>query len=352
MKLLSERMLDRKRSRFAVEIREHIARWRTMDPFSYFRNKPTDEESASMFEAAKFGPGDPLTQGGDRFAFEYILDELSVSLEQARRMRLTDRAVAIDPDGDSIRVVSSQSEDWGNLMFVFDVDATLAEHWSRLTEEDFDYVTDADGMFGHAAEKDTGAFGFLLGVRHLAGIAEANEEFGSPLGFKPAFRPSPWKANDKCTVYVMTVGPLDRLLTPAERDKHGVQGFSRRTPSGGSAKVRPHERRNPRRLGGRAVNEDEVAHVVYRAFDVSGVLRYYGEGKAERPRHVNSGVSHNYKLNEHFFRLGPMRVEVFTRGLSKDEALSVERLCIRGHAGPGELWNIRDYEPRGEGVGE
>ncbi len=338
-------MLARKRARFAVEIREHVSRWKAMDPFSYFRNKPGDEEVACMFEAARFGPGDPLTQGGDSFAFEYLLDELNVSLEEARKLRLTERAVALDPDGDSIRVVSSQSEDWGNLMFVFDVDATLAEHWTRLTEADFCYVTDPDGTFGHAAEKETGAFGFLLGVRQLAGIAEATEEFGSPLGFKPTFRPSPWKANDKCIVYVMTVGPLDRLLTPAERAKHGVQGFSRRTPSGGSAQVRPHERRNPRKLGGRAVNGDEVAHVVYRAFDASGVLRYYGEGKAGRPGHVNSGVSHNYKLNEHFFRVGPMRVEVFARGLSKDEALSVERLCIRGHAGPGELWNIRDYEP-------
>ena len=77
-------------------------------------------------------------------------------------------------------------------------------------------------------------------------------------------------------------------------------------------------------------------------------MRYFGEGLIGRPAHVNSGVSHNYKLNEHFFRVGPMRVEVFARGLSKDEALAVERLCIRGHNGSA-LWNIKDYEPRVDG---
>ena len=108
--------------------------------------------------------------------------------------------------------------------------------------------------------------------------------------------------------------------------------------------VRAHERRNPRALRDRTENLDEVAHVVYRAYDADGVLRYIGEGRTTRPEHVNSGTSHNFRLNEHFFRRGPMRVEVVARGLSKDEGLSIERLLIRGHLGPTELWNTRDYE--------
>ena len=152
------------------------------------------------------------------------------------------------------------------------------------------------------------------------------------------------KSNDKCTLYWMTVGPMDRLLTPEERAKHSVQTFSRKTPSGGTTMVRAHERRNPRALRDRTENLDEVAHVVYRAYDTDGVLRYIGEGRTTRPEHVNSGTSHNFKLNEHFFRRGPMRVEIIARGLSKDEGLSIERLLIRGHRGPTELWNTRDYE--------
>ena len=111
--------------------------------------------------------------------------------------------------------------------------------------------------------------------------------------------------------------------------------------------VRPHERRSPGRLAARAGNLDEVGHVAFHASDLGGTLRYFGEGGVGRPAHVNSGVSHNFKLNEHFFTRGPMRVEAFVRGLSKDEALAVERLCIRGHTASA-LWNVKDYEPRTE----
>ena len=142
---------------------------------------------------------------------------------------------------------------------------------------------------------------------------------------------------------------MDRLLSKEERERHQVGTFDRRTPSGGSTKVRAHQRQNPRRLHDRVENFDEVAHVVYRAFDANGILRYVGEGRGTRPEHVNSGTSHNFKLNEHFFLHGPMKIEVVARGLSKDEGLSIERLLIRRHRDRGELWNIKDNErPRGD----
>ena len=79
------------------------------------------------------------------------------------------------------------------------------------------------------------------------------------------------------------------------------------------------------------------------------MLRYIGEGTTVRPAHINSGCSHNYKLNEHHFKRGPMRVELVAQHLSKDEALAIERLLIRGHR-TSDLWNIKDYEPFGSGV--
>jgi len=62
---------------------------------------------------------------------------------------------------------------------------------------------------------------------------------------------------------------------------------------------------------------------------------------------VNSGASHNVKINEHFFTKGPMEVEIIYEGLTKPEALSVERLLLAKYAGKG-LWNSKDYEPFAE----
>ena len=55
-------------------------------------------------------------------------------------------------------------------------------------------------------------------------------------------------------------------------------------------------------------------------------------------------ASHNVKINEHFFTKGPMEIEIIYEGLTKPEALSIERLLLARNAGKG-LWNSKDYEP-------
>ena len=342
-KPLSQAMLDRKREKARDTMSRQIAGW-SPPPFGTFKHRPTEDDMLSMFLAARFGPGDPLTAGGDDFAVEYLLDELWINLRDVDSILLAGKGTYMDPDGTGMRTVSAQDELWGNLLFVLDVDIDLARHWAKLEVEDFEVVVTASGVVDYLVERESRAFGLSLGCDTLVPVREAIERWGDPLKFNPSFAPNPFKADDKLTVYHVTVGPLDRLLTPEERAVHGVVGFERKLASGLSVPVRPHVRRNPRALRGRGTNLDEVAFCVYRAFDLDGRVRYYGEGTADRPGHVNSGASHNFKLNEHFFRRGPMRVEVFARGLSKDEARSVERLCIRGHTGPHELWNVKDYE--------
>ncbi len=344
---LSEQMLARKREKIGAQVRTYVAEWCGRDPFRAFKNKPTRDQTEAMFMAGRFGPGEPLSAGGDLFALEYILDELANAIETFHKKRFSHEGKMIDNESHLIRVVSAQSEDWANMMFVSDIDESLADHWTHLDVDDFEFVYQGD-MLDYAVEKESRAFGIRITASPLVPFGEAYALYGEPVKFTPQYRPSPWKANNKCTIYFLTVGPLDRLLTPEERIRHGVQGFTRKLPTGKSIAVQSHERRNPRRLGARAGNLDEVGHVVYRAYDSGGSLRYFGEGLTGRPAHVNSGVSHNYKLNEHFFRIGPMRVEIFARGLSKYEALAVERLCIRGHKGS-TLWNIKDYEPRPDG---
>ncbi len=39
-----------------------------------------------------------------------------------------------------------------------------------------------------------------------------------------------------------------------------------------------------------------------------------------------------------------MKVEILKEGLSKQEALVIEKFLIKGHTGS-VLWNIKDYEP-------
>jgi hypothetical protein len=51
-------------------------------------------------------------------------------------------------------------------------------------------------------------------------------------------------------------------------------------------------RRNPRRLGDRAENLDEIAHIVCQVFDANVTIRHFGEGRMNRPEHVNRGCSH------------------------------------------------------------
>lgn len=343
-KPMSRLLLDRKREKARETMSRQIAGW-SPPPFGNFRHRPTEDDMLSMFLAARFGPGNPLTVGGDDFAVEYILDELWLNLEDIDSILLAGRGTYLDPDGTAMRIVSSQDELWGNLLFVLDVDIDLARHWAKLEVEDFEAVITGDGVADYLIERESRAFGLSIACDTLVPVRDAIEQWGHPVRFNPAFTPNPFKANDKLTVYQVTVGPLDRLLTPEERQFHAVVGFERRLASGVTVPVRTHVRRNPRALRGRGTNLDEVAFCVYRAFDLDGHLRYYGEGTADRPGHVNSGASHNFKLNEHFFRRGPMRVEVFASGLSKDEARAVERLCIRGHAGPHKLWNIKEYEP-------
>ena len=62
------------------------------------------------------------------------------------------------------------------------------------------------------------------------------------------------------------------------------------------AKVKGHLRKTPLRL---VVNKNRLTdHIVYSVKDVEGYLRYIGEGKIDRWKHVNSAASHNFKINE------------------------------------------------------
>ena len=148
---------------------------------------------------------------------------------------------------------------------------------------------------------------------------------------------------DYISPFEFLFGTVDKLLPVIpNRNRHDVTPHQRHLKSGKIADVKGHNRKSPLRL---VVNNNSLTdNIVYQVQDSGGQLRYIGEGKLDRWKHVNSGASHNVKINEHFFTKGPMEVEIIYKGLTKPEALSIERLLLAKYAGKG-LWNSKDYEP-------
>jgi hypothetical protein len=66
---------------------------------------------------------------------------------------------------------------------------------------------------------------------------------------------------------------------------------------------------------------------------LGGEPLYIGSGKGYRWKHVNSGESHNYLLNEHFFlKEDKLIIEIFKDGLSQVESLQLEFELIKKHS--------------------
>ena len=127
-----------------------------------------------------------------------------------------------------------------------------------------------------------------------------------------------------------------------KREQHDVSGHFRQLQSGKTVSVRRHKKRKP--IRSKVITDDITNKIVYRGYDQNGHLRHIGEGKPNRHLHVNSGASHNVKINEHFFLYGEMKIEIIKEGLSKVEALAFEKMLLNQASGMG-LWNKKDYEP-------
>jgi hypothetical protein len=83
----------------------------------------------------------------------------------------------------------------------------------------------------------------------------------------------------------------------------------------------------------------ENNHIVYAAFDVDGNCLYVGEGKPDRYKHITSGTSHVYEANRWHFSNKKVRVDILHEGLSKAEAVSLEKAEIERLK---PVWNKSD----------
>ena len=71
-----------------------------------------------------------------------------------------------------------------------------------------------------------------------------------------------------------------------------------------------------------------LGYYVYIA-SIDGEIFYIGSGKGDRYSHVNSGISHNYKINLHHFTAEQkLSIAIYREGMSKDESRELETNLI------------------------
>ncbi len=355
---VKQRMLEKKRKKLERKVLENLGEYGgTEQIFKNFVNQPTPEQYANMFCLSALG-GDQnvLLAGGEKFFLEYIFDEFNRAV---RARKAGDFVAASDVENrkPGYMMFGSQFEPWGNILTFLDLDKILFPVAEEIRLEDF---TELSSDFGNIyVDQKTKSFGFIFSPfaveknetaippEYLKSIETG--ELGTPHWL---LNPPPKRAGFDGGIcrftskQIVVFGTIDKLISSLpKRGKHGVQSHERKLASGTTTTVRSHSRTNPIRLT--KPDTSAVDHVVYRAFDADGVVRYIGEGKSDRPAHINSGISHNYKINQHHFTRGKMRVEILRDGLSKFEAMAIERfmLTVPNYK---DLWNIKDYEPSGD----
>lgn len=352
---VSEQMLLKKRQKFQRELSRFLSRPTAKgldgflaDVFSYNEDKPTADHFVEMLLASKFGTGNTLAEGGADFMLETCLNAFNL-LRAGGKIDKTE----VQPWGSKHIVNYSSTELW-NAAFVYEIDAKLYPHVSEIRPSDLVWATDISPYL--FLDKATQAFGFVI-VPQPAMTVDQLKVYGDRItdwsdkvdawfartGFA-RLRMLDFDSGPMEYISVMNIvfGPVDKLVgCLPDREHHSVTSHDRRLQSGQITTVRAHKRKTPLRL---VVNNSVLTdHIVYHVKDSEGRVRYYGEGKRDRWKHVNSGASHNIKINEHYFTRGPMLVELLHEGLTKSEALSIERMLIR--KGADMLWNVKDYEP-------
>ena len=203
-------------------------------------------------------------------------------------------------------------------------------------------------------EKETNAYGFLLLPLQMTTTNDIEQNLGNLWNETIPWKLNPfpsWSPNSSYSTgsleyispFILYFGTTEELvdLIP-DREELDVIGHYRNLRSGKIIPVKGHTKRKPIRA--RITSDQITNHIVYRVFDDNKQLRYIGEGKPNRYEHVNSGISHNIKINEHYFLKGKMEVEIIMDNLSKSESLAIEKILLNQHKGEG-LWNIKDYEP-------
>ena len=353
--IVSEQMQQRKKLKFQRELKRTLSSFTSAKLndeidhiFGQSKAKPTADHFLEMTLASKFGTGNALAEGGQGFLKETCIKVFNEFIRDGKATQY--------PEGAFYGGRYSTTDFW-NATFLFNIDACLFSHIAKLDADNFMWADEISPYL--FLDKATQAFGFVivpLPPMTLAQFAEYGEsqdlidweakveqrflERGYAQYQLRDFDTGPMEYISAVVVEFGTVDKLIQILP--DRDRHNVTSHSRQLSSGKTTTIKAHQRKTPLRLV--ASSGELTNHVVYSVTDHAGDVRYIGEGKRERPKHVNSGASHNWKINEHYFIKGEMTVEILHDGLTKSEALAIEQMLIKKSSGTG-LWNVRDYEP-------
>jgi hypothetical protein len=325
--------------------------------FREYPYKPSLSSLVQMVMTSKFGgEGNAISDGGAAFMLGAVVRALN-NLRSTRRLTEQDES-----EWGTYFLARGDMRKAFNGLFLFDLDKSLVNEWHALEATDFEWATDISPYL--FLDRETQAFGLVIVPYPSFAFGEidsiSNEAGLDLIGIEKFTKhvrarlllPRPRFDSghmDYVSLVLATFGTTDKLIASLpDRQKHDVKAHTRTYQSGVVAHIAPQKRRNPLRL---VVQNDLLKdHIVYQVKDADGQVRYIGEGKSDRWKHVNSGVSHNFKINEHRFVRGEMDVSVLYEGLTKTEALSIEKALLKKHAGAG-LWNTKDYEPFTENNG-
>jgi len=324
-----------------------------MEWFQYVDPCPTADQFVQMCSATKFvGEQNPLTLGGQ----EYLLATTLANFQRANDQGLLQ--IAMENQGDQIsyyfRTVYQNPA--ANVISKFEIDGAFTDYISELKRDDFEKSKLANNLF---IDRSTNSFGLLLLPYRPFNKNEDSYERLKLLADDEA--PYDWDVNPQN--YGLSVGDfdsgpmqhvsrvdvifssIDRLLKICpDRPKHTVRAHTRHYKSPGKV-VAVGEQLRSNRLTKEAIQNEITDHVVYIVRDIDGVVRYIGEGTRDRPAHVTSGVSSNYKINEYFFTVSKdLKVEIVRENLTKFQAIAIEKFFIKRHSGP-HLWNAVHNEP-------
>ena len=250
---------------------------------------------------------------------------------------------------------------YGNAVLEYAVEDKFSHLITNINASDYRQANNISPYL--FLDKNTNAFGFVVipyvlshdevlawrqeCIRELVDTPKANNfwQVEEPPTWKPSKEFSSGKL-EYTSGFQFIFGSIEALVEHLpDIEKVSVREYSAKR-GGKETVIRSYTKRKPIR---RSKIQDKVSdHIVYKVYDCEDRLRYIGEGRPNRPDHVFSGASHNPKINEHFFtKEKPMRVETVASGLTKSDALAIERLLLLKHQ-KDDLWNTKDYYPDDE----
>ena len=356
MKFSEKRALE-KRKKFEKELRTELSKWgsahlknATENFVQYLNGEGTPEHFVRFILAAKFGEANSFVAIGAWK--EFVVDSFNQAWSRD--------AVSVNEYGFRSSTVYRPSG-YGNAVLEYAVEDKFSHLITNINASDYRQANNISPYL--FLDKNTNAFGFVVipyvlshdevlawrqeCIRELVDTPKANNfwQVEEPPTWKPSKEFSSGKL-EYTSGFQFIFGSIEALVEHLpDIEKVSVREYSAKR-GGKETVIRSYTKRKPIR---RSKIQDKVSdHIVYKVYDCEDRLRYIGEGRPNRPDHVFSGASHNPKINEHFFtKEKPMRVETVASGLTKSDALAIERLLLLKHQ-KDDLWNTKDYYPDDE----